>query len=65
MTDSKKTVTVSSDWLRSILKKAKMEWPKELKEHEDVPECLMSPTGRHEWSEKSNPPFCIWCAMVK
>ena len=54
-----KVVTISSDWLRTILKKAKMEWPKELVEYEPNVEC------HHQWSRHSTNPFCVHCGVLK
>mgnify|MGYP001594592548 CR=1 FL=1 len=58
-TAESKIVTVSSDWLRLVLKKAQMEWPKELKEVENGKE--QPEKCAHEWSTHSTFPFCIHC----
>lgn len=58
-------VTVSSDWLRTVLKKAKMQWPKELVEHaaedDDDPECPVAEDGEHVPSRHSTHSFCRAC----
>jgi hypothetical protein len=50
-----KVVTVNSEWMKKVLKKAKMEWPKELVEVEFEPPCA------HQKSRGSTPPFCVKC----
>jgi len=61
-----KVVTVNSEWLRGVLKKAKTEWPKELKEYEhETKECPQSETGKHVWSRSSTNPFCTLCGTLR